>query len=70
MQVIQNVSPRMNMQYITEYNAEWPKRFVQIVEYTKEFLPNSCVLHHIGSTSVPDMPAVDDRNCGLLQVYV
>lgn len=47
------------MQYIKEYDLDWPKRFVLITGYVKKFLPDSCIFHHVGSTSVPGMPAKD-----------
>ncbi len=47
------------MQYIIEYNRDWPNRYLQVVEYVKKFLPDSCIFHHVGSTSVPGMPAKD-----------
>ena len=47
------------MKYITAYNRDWPERFVQITAYVKAFLPAGCAFHHIGSTSVPGMPAKD-----------
>ncbi len=47
------------MQYITEYNHDWPERFVKITECLKEFIPKSWIFHHIDSTSVPGMPAKD-----------
>lgn len=45
--------------YITEYGHDWPNRFVQIIEHLKTFLLESCIFHHVGSTSVPGMPAKD-----------
>lgn len=54
-----NVSSKVNMQYITEYNSEWPQRFTQIFEYLTPFLAGNVVVHHIGSTSIPEMPAKD-----------
>ena len=47
------------MQYITEYNPEWPQRVTQIVEYLTPFLADNVIAHHIGSTSIPGMPAKD-----------
>ena len=47
------------MHYIIEYNHDWPKRFVRITGHVKEYLPESCLFHHIGSTSVPGMPGKD-----------
>ena len=47
------------MKYLTEYNEDWPARFVQITTYVREFLPPNCTFHHVGSTSVPGMPAKD-----------
>ena len=47
------------MKYITAYNQDWPTRFAQITAYLKGFLPDGCMFHHVGSTSVPGMPAKD-----------
>jgi GrpB-like predicted nucleotidyltransferase (UPF0157 family) len=47
------------MKYIAAYNPDWPKRFEQIAAYVKAFLPEGCTIHHVGSTSVPGMPAKD-----------
>lgn len=45
------------MQYITEYNPNWPKRFKLIVAVLCLHLPDTCLFHHVGSTSIPGMPA-------------
>ncbi len=64
------------MKYIREYNHDWPKRFEQITAYVKGFLPDSCKFHHVGSTSVPGMPAKDvidldiEYTQGFLQVVI
>lgn len=47
------------MTYITAYNQDWPERFVRIAGHISIFLPDSCTIHHVGSTSVPGMPAKD-----------
>lgn len=47
------------MQYITEYNPDWPNRYDAIASSLRSFLPKDCRLHHVGSTSVPGMPAKD-----------
>lgn len=47
------------MQFITEYNNDWQRRFLQITAYLKMFIPDGCAIHHVGSTSVPGMPAKD-----------
>jgi len=49
----------MDMQYITEYKKDWPSRFQEIAAYLREHLPKECVIHHVGSTSIPGMPAKD-----------
>ena len=54
-----SVRPTVKMQYITAYRPDWPNRFQQIVAHIRGFLPNGCRYHHIGSTSVPGMPAKD-----------
>ncbi len=48
-----------SMRYIAEYNPDWPDRFERIAEWLRPRLPGGCVLHHVGSTSVPGMPAKD-----------
>ena len=53
------VGPQHAMQYITSYNPEWPGRFRRIASRLMQFLPDTCRLHHVGSTSVPGMPAKD-----------
>jgi GrpB-like predicted nucleotidyltransferase (UPF0157 family) len=47
------------MRYITEYKPEWLGRFWRIASQLREFLPSDCRVHHVGSTSVPGMPAKD-----------
>lgn len=47
------------MQCITPYNSEWPARFRQIAGRLMQFLPDTCRIHHVGSTSIPSMPAKD-----------
>jgi GrpB-like predicted nucleotidyltransferase (UPF0157 family) len=47
------------MKYITAYNQDWPERFVQISTHIRVFLPDNCMIHHVGSTSVPGMLAKD-----------
>lgn len=64
------------MKYIAAYNPDWPKRFERIAAYVKAFLPESCTFHHVGSTSVPGMPAKDiidldiEYEHGFLQVVI
>jgi GrpB-like predicted nucleotidyltransferase (UPF0157 family) len=47
------------MYFISNYNLDWPVRFEQIASYLKTYLPDNCKIHHVGSTSVPGMPAKD-----------
>lgn len=47
------------MKYITAYNRDWPERFARIAAHVRTFLPDGCTIHHVGSTSVPGMPAKD-----------
>jgi len=47
------------MKYITEYNQLWSEQFDQIAMHLKLLLPDSCKIHHVGSTSVPGMAAKD-----------
>lgn len=47
------------MKYITTYNQNWSRRFLQITAYLKKFLSKKCTYHHVGSTSIPGMVAKD-----------
>jgi len=47
------------MKYVTAYNPDWPKRFERVAAYVRTFLPEGSGIHHVGSTSVPGMPAKD-----------
>lgn len=47
------------MNYITPYQAGWPIRFQHLADFLTPWLPAGCKLHHVGSTSVPGMPAKD-----------
>jgi len=45
------------MRYIAQYNDEWPMRFTLIARFLQEHIPHTCIIHHVGSTSIPGMPA-------------
>jgi GrpB-like predicted nucleotidyltransferase (UPF0157 family) len=45
------------MDYLSEYNPEWPAWFIQITEYLTPFLNHCLRIEHVGSTSVPGMVA-------------
>ena len=47
------------IRYITPYNDDWPGRFEQIAQFLRSYLPQNCGIHHVGSTSIPGMPAKD-----------
>lgn len=47
------------MYAICEYQADWPLRFERICSYLNSHLNSECLLHHIGSTSIPGMPGKD-----------
>ena len=47
------------MKYITAYNEDWPGRFERIAQFLRDRIPSTCRIHHIGSTSIPGMPAKD-----------
>ena len=47
------------MQYITNYNPDWPRRFAAIAGYLRPHLGAGLAFHHVGSTSVPGMVAKD-----------
>ncbi|MEM8640120.1 MAG: GrpB family protein [Cyanobacteria bacterium P01_G01_bin.54] len=49
----------MPLQYISEYNPDWPQRFKQIADRLQTALPADCQIHHVGSTAIPRMPAKD-----------
>jgi len=44
---------------ISEYQPDWRSRFERIASYLERFLDATCKIHHIGSTSIPGMPAKD-----------
>ena len=47
---------------LTEYDADWPLRFVAIQQHTAPHLPPGTVVEHVGSTAVPGMvgkPVID-----------
>jgi GrpB-like predicted nucleotidyltransferase (UPF0157 family) len=47
------------MKYIREHNQNWVNDFAAIAQRLEPCLPDGCHVHHIGSTSIPDMPAKD-----------
>ena len=47
------------MRYIKEYSSHWPESFEKIARVIRAELPDSCRVHHVGSTSVPGMPGKD-----------
>jgi GrpB-like predicted nucleotidyltransferase (UPF0157 family) len=47
------------MQYTSDYNPDWPDRFERVAEWLRPRIPAGCVVHHVGSTSIPGMPAKD-----------
>ncbi|MCY4056377.1 MAG: GrpB family protein [Gammaproteobacteria bacterium] len=47
------------MRHIREYREDWIGGFAEITGFLEPFLPDGCRVHHIGSTSVPGMPAKD-----------
>lgn len=43
---------------VVDYDPKWPKMFASEAERIKQALGNNCItIHHIGSTSVPDLSA-------------
>jgi GrpB-like predicted nucleotidyltransferase (UPF0157 family) len=44
---------------MVEYNPDWPQKFRQIASWLMQYVPDGCKIHHVGSTSVPGMPAKD-----------
>ena len=47
------------MEYIREYTEAWSDDFQEIARLLQTTLPCGCRVHHVGSTSVPGMPAKD-----------
>lgn len=47
------------MNHIREYSTNWLNGFAEIAQYLARYLPGECRIHHVGSTSIPDMPAKD-----------
>jgi len=47
------------MKYILPYLPNWKQRFSSIAQWLEPHLPEGCQIHHIGSTSIPGMPAKD-----------
>lgn len=47
------------MNYISEYKVEWVEGFEVISRFLETCLPDGLRIHHVGSTSVPGMPAKD-----------
>jgi GrpB-like predicted nucleotidyltransferase (UPF0157 family) len=44
---------------IVPYRSNWPADFQRISAILRALMPEKAVLHHIGSTAVPDLPAND-----------
>ena len=47
------------MKHIREYTRDWVVGFDEIARHLGTYLPSECRIHHIGSTSIPNMPAKD-----------
>lgn len=47
------------MQYITPYSPVWPDCFRELARHLRPFILNRCAIHHVGSKSIPGMPAKD-----------
>jgi len=47
------------MRYIKEFDPDWAADFSEIANFLAERLNGSALIHHVGSTSVPDMVAKD-----------
>ena len=46
-------------QFIVEYQQHWLDNFAKIASELKLILPNDCIIHHVGSTSITGMVAKD-----------
>ena len=47
------------MNHIREFSQDWRNGFQQIEQFLSAWVPATCRIHHVGSTSVPEMPAKD-----------
>ncbi|MYD98694.1 MAG: GrpB family protein [Gammaproteobacteria bacterium] len=47
------------VRHIREYTEDWANGFREIARILYAILPRGCRVHHVGSTSVPGMPAKD-----------
>ena len=47
------------LKHIREYTTNWVIGFAEIAQYLARHLPGECRIHHVGSTSIPYMPAKD-----------
>ncbi len=47
------------MKFISLYNPDWVSRYAMISSWLEQWLHADCHLHHVGSTSIPGMPAKD-----------
>jgi GrpB-like predicted nucleotidyltransferase (UPF0157 family) len=48
-----------SLRFITQYDPQWPQRFVALADLLLPHLPPACTIHHVGSTAIPGMPAKD-----------
>lgn len=47
------------MRHIREHTDDWANDFSEVARFLESILPSGCRVHHVGSTSVPGMPAKD-----------
>jgi GrpB-like predicted nucleotidyltransferase (UPF0157 family) len=56
------------MRFICEHRTDWAAKFAELSCFIFKGLTVPCTIHHIGSTSIPGMPAKDiidiDVECG------
>ncbi len=45
------------LKYISSYDSSWPLKFGEIASFLGDRIPPDCTIHHIGSTSIPEMPS-------------
>ena len=47
------------MKYIRHYSKNWAHEFAEIAKFLRGYLREEMLIHHVGSTAIPAMPAKD-----------